>query len=98
MKKCTLFTGSAFFCKNLLTASPFCVIIRLQTAEIIQTEDDIMEKSETQEKIRSLSEKGLKLADSLTEEMNAQFQETQKYQEKYDNVLKRVKALLDSES
>ncbi len=57
-----------------------------------------MEKSETQEKIRSLSEKGLKLADSLTEEMNAQFQETQKYQEKYDNVLKRVKALLDSES
>ena len=57
-----------------------------------------MEKSETQEKIRFLSEKGLKLADSLTEEMNAQFQETQKYQEKYDNVLKRVKALLDSES
>jgi len=39
----------------------------------------------------------LKLADSLTEDMNVQQQNSEKYKEKYDNVLKRVKALLDSE-
>ena len=56
-----------------------------------------MEKSVKKEEIRLLTEKGLKLADSLTEEMNTQSQETEKFKEKYDNVLKRVKALLDSE-
>ena len=40
-----------------------------------------MEKTITQEEIRSLTEKGLKLADALTE----------------DTMIKRVKALLDSE-
>ncbi|MBR1529856.1 MAG: hypothetical protein IJ642_11215 [Oscillospiraceae bacterium] len=56
-----------------------------------------MEKTITQEEIRSLTEKGLKLADALTEDMNTQNQEVQKYKEKYDTMIKRVKALLDSE-
>jgi myo-inositol-1-phosphate synthase len=56
-----------------------------------------MEKTITKEQIRQLTEKGLKLADSLTEDMNVQQQDSEKYKEKYDNVLKRVKALLDSE-
>jgi myo-inositol-1-phosphate synthase len=56
-----------------------------------------MEKTITKEQIRQLTEKGLKLADSLTEDMNVQQQNSEKYKEKYDNVLKRVKALLDSE-
>ncbi|MBR4319330.1 MAG: hypothetical protein IKP69_04685 [Oscillospiraceae bacterium] len=56
-----------------------------------------MEKTITKEEIRQLTEKGLKLADSLTEDMNVQQQNSEKYKEKYDNVLKRVKALLDSE-
>jgi len=56
-----------------------------------------MEKSITQEEIRTLTEKGLKLADSLTEDMNAQQQNAEKYKEKYESVLKRVRALLDSE-
>ncbi len=56
-----------------------------------------MEKTVTKEEIRQLTEKALKLADSLTEDMNAQRQDSEKYKEKYDNVLKRVKALLDSE-
>lgn len=56
-----------------------------------------MENSVKKEEIRLLTEKGLKLADSLVEDMNTQHQEAEKYQEKYDNVLKRVKALLDSE-
>ena len=56
-----------------------------------------MEKTITKDEIRQLTEKGLKLADSLTEDMNVQQQNSEKYKEKYDNVLKRVKALLDSE-
>ena len=56
-----------------------------------------MEKTVTKEEIRQLTEKALKLTDSLTEDMNAQRQDSDKYKEKYDNVLKRVKALLDSE-
>ena len=56
-----------------------------------------MEKTITKEEIRQLTEKGFKLADSLTEDMNVQQQNSEKYKEKYDNVLKRVKALLDSE-
>ncbi len=56
-----------------------------------------METTVTKEKISQLTDKALKLADVLTEEMNAQHQNAEKYKEKYDNVLKRVKALLDSE-
>jgi len=56
-----------------------------------------MEKNITQEEIRALTEKGLKLADALTEDMNAKNQDVQKYKEKYENMIKRVKALLDSE-
>jgi len=56
-----------------------------------------MEKTITQEEIRALTEKGLKLADSITEDMNAKQQSAEKYKEKYESVLKRVRALLDSE-
>ncbi|MBR0484242.1 MAG: hypothetical protein IJJ69_05585 [Oscillospiraceae bacterium] len=56
-----------------------------------------MEKIITQEDIRQLTEKGLKIADAVTEDMNMQYQDSEKYKEKYENVLKRVKALLDSE-
>jgi len=56
-----------------------------------------MEKTITKDSVRQLAEKGLKLADALTEDMNTQQQNSEKYQEKYQNVLKRVKALLDSE-
>lgn len=56
-----------------------------------------MEKVITKEEIRQLTEKGLKLADAVTEDMNARYQDSEKYKEKYENVLKRVKALLDSE-
>jgi len=56
-----------------------------------------MEKTITQDTIRQLTEKGLKLADSIAEDMNTQQQNSEKYKEKYQNVLKRVQALLDSE-
>lgn len=56
-----------------------------------------MENTITKEEIRQLTEKGLKLADSLTEDMHAQYQDSEKYKEKYENVLKKVKALLDTE-
>jgi hypothetical protein len=56
-----------------------------------------MEKTITQEEMRTLTEKGLKLADSITEDMNAKQQSAEKYKEKYESVLKRVRALLDSE-
>ena len=49
------------------------------------------------DQIRQLTEKGLKLADTATEQYNSKAQESEKYKEKYENVLKRVKALLDSE-
>jgi|GEM_PF-2720748 len=56
-----------------------------------------MEKVITKEEIRQLTEKGLKLADAVTQDMNTQYQDSEKYKDKYENVLKRVKALLDSE-
>jgi hypothetical protein len=56
-----------------------------------------MEKTITKDTIRQLTEKGLKLADSITEDMNTKQQDSEKYKEKYQNVLKRVQALLDSE-
>ena len=56
-----------------------------------------MEKTITQDTIRQLTEKGLKLADSIAEYMNTQQHNSEKYKEKYQNVLKRVQALLDSE-
>ena len=53
--------------------------------------------SNHEENIRQLTEKGMKLADTLTEEVTEKVMETEKYKGKYQNVLKKIEALLNTE-